>query len=54
MVLQGLVGSLEDLESYNWFRMDGVLNVHAEYGYLVNEVTASVICNWLRQSGKEL
>jgi hypothetical protein len=54
MVRQGLVGSLEDLESYNWFRMDGVLNVHAEYGYLVNEVTASVICNWLRRSGKEL
>ena len=47
MVQQGLVDSLEDLEVYNWFRLNGVLNVHAEYGYLVNEVTASIVCEWL-------
>ncbi|MEQ9563069.1 MAG: hypothetical protein RLN69_11150 [Woeseiaceae bacterium] len=48
MLQQGLVDSLEDLHVFNWFRLNGVLNVHAEYGYLVNKVTASVICEWLR------
>lgn len=54
MVQQGLVGSLEDLEVYNWFRLNGVLNVHAEYGYLVNEVTASVVCGWLKRVAEDL
>lgn len=49
MVQKGLVGSLQDLQVYNWFRSNGVLNVHAEYGYLANEVTASVICDWMRR-----
>jgi hypothetical protein len=40
--------SLQDLPVYNWFRLNGVLNVHAEYGYLVNKITASVICEWLK------
>jgi hypothetical protein len=48
MVAKGLVGSLQDLPVYNWFRLNGVLNVHAEYGYLVNKITASVICEWLK------
>jgi hypothetical protein len=44
MAESGLVDAIEDRAVFNWFRLDGVLNVHAEYGYLVNEVTASVIC----------
>jgi hypothetical protein len=46
MLQHGLLESIDDHAVYNWFRQDGVLNVHAEYGYLVNEVTASVICEW--------
>jgi hypothetical protein len=46
MLRSGLTQSIEDRQVFNWFRLDGVLNVHAEYGYLVNEVTASVICEW--------
>lgn len=49
MLHKGLVKSIEDHAVYNWFRLAGVLNVHAEYGYLLNEVTASVVCKWLRQ-----
>ena len=43
MIRLGLVEDIEDLEIYNYYRMNGVLNVHAEYGYLVNEVAANVI-----------
>jgi hypothetical protein len=43
-----LVESFEDAEIYNYFRLDGVQNVHAEYGYLVNEVTARAVANWWR------
>ncbi|MGH8221490.1 MAG: hypothetical protein ACREQZ_00820 [Woeseiaceae bacterium] len=46
MVARGLVESIEDLEVFNWFRLDGVLNVHAEYGYLVNAATARVVADW--------
>lgn len=45
----GLVDSIEDHTTYNYFRQhgqDGHLNVHAEYGYLVNEVTAGIIAKW--------
>ena len=45
----GLVASIEDIEVYNWFRMDGKLNVHAEYGYLLNEITAAVVTEWWRR-----
>jgi hypothetical protein len=48
MMRLGLVEGIEDLETYNYYRMNGVLNVHAEYGYLVNEVTATAIRNWWR------
>jgi hypothetical protein len=48
MIELGLVEDIEDLESYNYYHMNGVLNVHAEYGYLVNEVTATTIRNWWR------
>jgi len=44
----GLVESIEDDELYNYFRLDGELNVHAEYGYLANEKTAHTIAKWWR------
>ncbi|MBT8086678.1 MAG: alpha/beta fold hydrolase [Gammaproteobacteria bacterium] len=44
----GLVDSFEDLETYNWFRLDGELNVHSEYGYFVNDDTARTIADWWR------
>lgn len=49
MIQLGLVEDIEDLETYNYYRMGGVLNVHTEYGYLVNEVTATVIRDWWRE-----
>jgi len=42
----GLVESIKDLSFFNYYRLDGVLNVHAEYGYLINEITASEIRDW--------
>jgi len=48
MIRFGLVEDIEDLETYNYYHMNGVLNVHTEYGYLVNEVTATTIRNWWR------
>jgi len=44
----GLVDSIEDQQLLNYFRLDGELNVHAEYGYLVNEKTAHTIAKWWR------
>ncbi len=49
MLLLGLVESIEDIEIFNAFRHDGELNVHAEYGYLANKVTAAVVADWWRQ-----
>jgi len=50
MIRLGLVDDIEDLETFNYYHMNGVLNVHAEYGYLVNEITARTIRNWWRES----
>jgi len=44
----GLVESFTDAEVHNYFRLDGVLNVHAEYGYLANDSTAQIIAAWWR------
>ena len=44
----GLLESFEDERVLTWFRLDGQLNVHAEYGYLVNEKTARTIAEWWR------
>lgn len=44
----GLLESLEDRSLLTHFRLDGELNVHAEYGYLVNEKTAHAIAKWWR------
>jgi len=48
MLELGLVDSIENAELHNYFRLDGELNVHAEYGYLANDVTAKVITDWWR------
>lgn len=48
MVRLGLVASIDDREIYNWFRSDGVLNPHSEYGYLVNAETAKIVVDWWR------
>ena len=52
MLESGLVDSIEDAELHNYFRLDGELNVHAEYGYLANEVTAKVVTDWWRSCGR--
>lgn len=46
MVDRGLVSTIDDRELHNYFRLDGVLNVHAEYGYLANPVTARIVADW--------
>lgn len=48
VVQAGLVESLEDGALFNYFRLFGDLNVHSEYGYLVNAVTARTVANWWR------
>ena len=42
----GLVEDIEDGPLFNYFRLNGHLNVHSEYGYLVNEVTAKIVTDW--------
>lgn len=49
MVELGLVAGIEDRTMYNYYHIDGELSVHAEYGYLVNEVTAKIVSEWWRQ-----
>ena len=46
MVKLGLLPSIDDLDCVNYYHMDGALNVHVEYGYLINEVTSRVIVDW--------
>lgn len=48
MLALGVIESIEDRQIFNYFRLDGVLNVHAEYGYLINEVTAGFVSEWWR------
>jgi hypothetical protein len=48
MIELGLIEDIDDRDSFNYYHMLGALNVHAEYGYLINEVTAGVICEWWR------
>lgn len=40
-----------DEVTHNWFRLDGELNPHAEYGYLANRATARVVADWWRRGG---
>lgn len=44
----GLLDTFEDERLLTWFRLEGQLNVHAEYGYLVHEKTARTIVDWWR------
>ncbi len=48
LIEQKLLAEIRDLQAYNYYHMHGTLNVHAEYGYLINEVTATVVCDWWR------
>lgn len=48
MLELGLVECFEDDALLTYFRLDGHLNVHAEYGYLVHEKTARAIVEWWR------
>jgi hypothetical protein len=48
MVKLGLLESIVDKQVFNYFRLDGELNVHAEYGYLINEVTVGFVSEWWR------
>lgn len=50
MVELGLVECIDDRQITNWFRLDGELNTHAEYGYLVNPETAAVVVDWWRST----
>lgn len=53
MVAQGLVDSIDDLRLDNWFRLDGELNAHAEYGYLANGKTARMVAEWWRKQRRD-
>lgn len=48
MLELGLVNAIDDEVLFTHFRLNGELNVHAEYGYLVNEKTAHTIIEWWR------
>lgn len=50
MVGHGLLESIEDRQLFNGFRLDGVLNTHAEYGYLANSITAEIVAEWWQSS----
>jgi hypothetical protein len=54
MLELSLLDDIEDEEVLNYFRLSGVLNVHAEYGYLANEKTALTIAAWWRGLNPEL
>ncbi len=43
-----LVESIDDFRLHNYFRLNGELNTHAEYGYLVNTKTARLVGDWWR------
>ena len=46
MIRLGLVDSIDDIEIYNSFRLEGQLNVHAEYGYLASRELGAVVRDW--------
>jgi len=54
MVRLGLVDEIEDVELLNYFRLDGELNVHSEYGYLANDKTARAVASWWRAHASNL
>jgi surfactin synthase thioesterase subunit len=52
MIALGLTADIRDFAVFNYFRLQGMLNVHSEYGYLVNEVTATQIRDWWRDAAQ--
>lgn len=48
MIELGLVEDIVDYEIFCFYRSDGALNVHNEYGYLLHEQTARQVCEWWR------
>jgi hypothetical protein len=48
MLEAALVDDIDDRQIDNWFRLDGVLNAHSEYGYLANPETGAIVSNWWR------
>jgi hypothetical protein len=48
MLELGLISRIDDATMFTYFRLNGELNVHAEYGYFVNEKTARTIIDWWR------
>jgi hypothetical protein len=48
MLQAGLLADIDDRQVENWFRLDGVLNTHSEYGYLANVETAAIVSEWWR------
>lgn len=54
MVKLGLVECIEDERLWNFYRFDGELNPHSEYGYLSNDVTAHTIAKWWRGHRRDL
>lgn len=48
----GLIEAIEDRPLFNYFRLNGQLNVHSEYGYMVNEVTAKIVTDWWRNANR--
>ncbi|MGI9202534.1 MAG: hypothetical protein ACR2Q3_00905 [Woeseiaceae bacterium] len=48
MVALGLVPDIDDRDTFNYYYMHGSLNVHAEYGYLINKATATAVSEWWR------
>ena len=46
MLELGILEGFEDEVIHTHFRLRGVLNVHAEYGYLVNPRTAHTVIDW--------
>ena len=54
MLEAGLVEAIEDEVLLNYFRLNGELNVHAEYGYLANQKTALTVAKWWRGHYPEL
>lgn len=46
----GVVETFEDALVHNYFRLGNALNVHAEYGYMVNERTARTVARWWREN----
>ena len=48
MLELGILESMDDTAIHTHFRLDGELNVHSEYGYLVNRTTARTVVDWWR------